>query len=260
MNRYKQCAQAVVCFLTSISLYSKIVDIVEIEDTVPHLKEMLKEQRLPENKTCGILFMTDLDETVFFSDLYEATSAYFDKELKKQTSAGIPIESAVSSILPKHLAAHRVTPITRVDPDVNRLITLLKEKKAQVIALTARSREFIYLTYEELAEVGIDLIPSNTRWNTCFPIFGLPKLAYYTPGILFCCGQDKGKVLEKFLLQLSYQPLLIILVDDSLKNLNNVETVTGKLKIPFLGLHFTRYEQLPPEKLKAAKEHGVPEL
>lgn len=67
-------------------------------------------------------------------------------------------------------------------------------------------------------------------YNEHFPIF--------KNGVLFTNRLPKGDVLTVFLKKIKWMPNKILFVDDSLDQLNSVETVANNLGIEFIGFHY----------------------
>ncbi|HBL98654.1 TPA: hypothetical protein DDZ86_03355 [Candidatus Dependentiae bacterium] len=218
--------------LPTASLNSTIYETTEIEALVPLIKEELQKEPGP----CAIVAV-DLDNTTLKAGNPKATDEWFSEKIKEYTAQGLTSDQAVARIMPEHLQAHRTTKVTPVDVDVKPLIDALQHKNVHVIALTARNLDFVNISLRQLHDIKIDLTPKGhtngaiERWELCYKLGGLPKDAYYIPGIIFASGNDKGMVFEHFLRQLKYRPHLVIFVDDSANNIKAVDQMCKRLGI-----------------------------
>ena len=194
-------------------LIPTIYEITEIEAIAPFVKNALTKEPGP----CAIVAF-DIDNTILRGVNPAATDEWFGEKLKEYTAMGLSTDQAIAKILPEHIQAHRTTPVKAVDDDIETLIDALEHKNVHVIALTARALDFVDITVRQLRDLKIDLTPRkplNDSWQRCYELSGLPKMAYYIPGIILACGNDKGMVFEHFLRQLRFRPHLIVFVDDT---------------------------------------------
>ncbi len=215
--------------LLSAYLSPTIYEITEIEAIASFIKNALAKEPGP----CAVVAF-DIDNTILRGVNPAATDEWFGEKLKEYTTMGLSSDQAVEKILPEHLQAHRTTKVEAIDDDVETLIDALKHKNIHVIALTARALDFVDITIRQLHDVKIDLTPHkpfDDPWQRCYELSGLPKMAYYIPGIILACGNDKGMVFEHFLRQLKYRPHLIVFVDDTRKNIDAVERMCKRLGI-----------------------------
>lgn len=115
------------------------------------------------------------------------------------------------------------------------IIRELQNSGVIVIGLTARSFDICDCTIEQLYSIGIDLshasIWHEELWHDC-------HLTYcHKNGIIFCNGNDKGKVLTHVFDRLSYCPSKIIAVDDKERHLQAIARALHP-EIEFIGIRY----------------------
>ncbi|MBA3956827.1 MAG: DUF2608 domain-containing protein [Parachlamydiaceae bacterium] len=137
------------------------------------------------------------------------------------------------------------------DPSIPNLIRRLQERNIPVLGFTAIDTSVIpkigsipAWRGRELKRLGISFhskgsfFPEERIEFTEFPPFR-GTFPLYEDGILYSnVTPSKGAVLVAFLNKISQQPSKIILVDDSLDNLQSVDNELKKLGIAFLGIHY----------------------
>lgn len=235
--------------LVAVQTAPKIMQIDEIEDILPYI-----------TKGHHVLATFDIDNTLVLPEDEAARDEWFTQQLQIHLSRGEKQQDAIAKILQEQITAHRTTKVHPVDKDNELVFSTLRQKGVHTIAITARGLDFIPITYRELTDIKIDLAHMNDDpdWKQCYEIRGFETPAYYAPGILFCSGNEKGKVLEKFLKQLKYLPDTLILTDDTLKNIKSVERMANRLGIHcFYGFHFIKVEKLV--KMGEIPAVGAPE-
>ncbi|MEI6243070.1 MAG: DUF2608 domain-containing protein, partial [Chlamydiota bacterium] len=116
-----------------------------------------------------------------------------------------------------------------------------QKKGCPLLGLTVRNWDFSLFTLEQLASVHISFQPTLANKKMLFS-----NDILFRDGILFTTGFHKGKALLSFLQEISFIPKRIVMIDDSMKHLQNVEEVLQEKHIPFLGLHY----RFPEGKVK----------
>lgn len=189
------------------------------------------------------LVLFDIDNTLIETDNEIASPEWFSYMLNKYKEQGLSQSEAVERILPEHLAAHKTTGVRAIEQDTLNLINKLHKEGIYPIALTARS--YIDITRRQLKTARIDLKQLGRLDNICYVFNEFEKPAYYTPGILFANGNDKGAVLEAFLNKLKYRPRKIVFVDDQRKHVVSVEKMAQRLGIKrnnFIGVRYGKLD------------------
>lgn len=188
----------------------------------------------------------DVDETLLYPQEPEARDAWFGQQVAKLIKEGKTPDQAVKETVMQQIIAHKKTDVCQADWDQDELVTALKKQGVHVICLTARSIDFVDITYRQLKQVIIDVSQTGI-WDRCYILKNLPKTAYYVPGIIFATGNNKGDTLEQFLLQLKYKPTHIIMVDDTRKHIEALDKATKRMGIRYDGfvIDHTYHKRLP---------------
>ena len=202
---------------------------------------------LYEKSASQILVCFDIDETLLYPNEPEARDAWFGQQVTKLTKQGKSPADAVKETIIEQLVAHRKTGVCQADWEQDELIAALQHQGIHVLGLTARSINFVDITYRQLHQVLVDFNNQADEWDRCYILKNLPSPAHYTPGIIFTAGNDKGNTLEQFLLQLKYRPNYIMMVDDTRKHIEALERMTARLGIKYDGfvINHTYHKRLP---------------
>ena len=209
---------------------SAIIEISEFESIIPYLT--------PDTQETWVA--TDIDDTVLRGCDKKATDQEFGRAMSEYMAAGLSVDEAVRKVLAWHVAAHLKTVVYPTDEDVARVIDLLQQNKIRCFALTARGK-LENITRRQFGDVNVDLKPNNWEKRLVIKVPGAKNDAYYVPGIIFCNGNDKGKVLKQFSAMIGESPKRLIFIDDLMKNLKAVLTAAVEMGIPeVFGLHIVR--------------------
>jgi Protein of unknown function (DUF2608) len=174
----------------------------------------------------------------------------FENELSKfpdDQKAFIPLVMVTQS--PPHL----------IDISIPSFIQKLQDRNIPILGFTALNTSAISKIGSlpawragELKKLGINfshrsIFPEESIEFTEFPPFQ-GTFPLYDEGILYCnITASKGTVLIAFLKKISQKPSRIVLIDDTLENLQSVEDELKKEGIPFLGIHFIEQKDEMPE-------------
>lgn len=128
-------------------------------------------------------------------------------------------------------------PVEHITIDI---IRGLQQSGVIVIGLTARSFEIMDRTIEQLYAMGIDLSHASL-WHE--EIWHDTHLSYcHKNGIIFCDGNDKGKVLTHIFERLNYYPCKIIAVDDKERHLQAIANAIHP-EIEFIGIRYAHLDE-----------------
>lgn len=127
-----------------------------------------------------------------------------------------------------------------IEPLTADIIRELQNSGVIVIGLTARSFQVAERTIEQLYNIGIDLSHASLwheeLWHDC-------HLSYcHMNGIIFCDGNDKGKVLCEVFERINYCPAKIIAIDDKERHLNAIAKAVCPC-IEFVGIRYTHLDE-----------------
>jgi hypothetical protein len=139
-----------------------------------------------------------------------------------------------------------------IEPDILRILDLLKSKDIKSISLT-NSITGSYATFPSFEKMRIDQLESlGVSFSSSFPHIPCCRLKKFRPnpmtaglkrgryplfkrGILFTNKNPKGMVLEAFLKHLAWVPERIIFIDDRSSFLKDVQELCASKNIPFNG-------------------------
>lgn len=211
--------------LYSLTLHSKIVEIEKFEKSNSYVKP----------KT---LILLDIDNTILEPVQMLGNEIWFTHQIKNRMKSGLSYEEAFDQTLPELAAIHNITHVRLIEPSIADIIKKWQNEGYTVMGFTGRGINFVVATERQLKEVGIDLQTTAPLTHSFCLLSDAAVPTFYTNGILFTGGKDKGTALIAFLKQLSSQPARILLIDDKKSYLDQVERATEENKIAFLGLWY----------------------
>ncbi len=140
-----------------------------------------------------------------------------------------------------------------IDPKVHSYLAQLKKSQIKTTAITAMlsagptpdMQSMAQWRYESLKSLSIDFsdsFPHVERVDfTDIPAYLAAHPQYYK-GILCTNGElgqhHKGTVLDAFLQKIDYRPKVIVMIDDRLKNLEDVQATLKNSGIRFIGFDY----------------------
>lgn len=141
-----------------------------------------------------------------------------------------------------------------VEPITPHLVRELQNRGVKVIAFTAATggrlgmvESVADLRHKKLKRLGF--VFDNTFPEIGFLEFpqepGKDGPPLFHGGVLFSCGHAKGEVLLHFLPEIDCYPHKVVMVDDSLSQLQSIEKALEGSGIEFVGLHYRAAEHLP---------------
>lgn len=181
----------------------------------------------------------DLDNTVMEPDKELGSDQWFCHLMKLATKAK-PDKDTIALVIALYNAVQHQTRMKVVEEEVIQIIQKLQSQQIPVLALTARGQEIIKTTLNQLTHIGIHF--KHPLWdNLNFQIDINDEgrsLPYFTNGILFCNGRDKGACLDYLFSTIKYKPAHLIMVDDKPENILTVKKSIDKHQCPFIGLRY----------------------
>jgi phosphoserine phosphatase len=211
---------------------------------------------LAEAKSLGaenVLVVYDLDNTLLTMKKDLGSDQWFNwqNELinKKDKTAVAGSFDDLLLIQYKIFALGDMTPVEALTVDT---VTEIQNANIKSIILTARGPQLRNDVEQELNRAGLNFTKSGIGPNS--GLTGLFTLAQvlplreisYSSGVVTCNGLNKGLVLKELLAQLNLKFKKIFFLDDSLKNVENVYSVT----LPETEIAAYHYNKLEP-KIKA---------
>jgi len=191
-----------------------------ISEVIPHLLQ-------------GTLLVLDIDDTIITSSTYIGSISWVHDLIRKFILNGYSRQEAGYKAYILWRDAQKKTNAILTEKDAS----LLFENPCDCIGCTARSPEVFSITMQQLGGVGISFDNDSlscTAENYC--------LSMFAKGIIFCGGQSKGGALFEFLhASSSYtMPDRIVMVDDTLEQLEDVGVFCESNEIDFFGFHYRR--------------------
>lgn len=243
----------------NLAAHAEIIPIEQIKDLEAKVQELLVNHKA-ENILVGF------DVTMTITHPQEAAAFYHNivkyKDIYKDLMAPLSKESK-----DKVLTAIQVNPPVLVEPNTPEIIKSLQDKKVKTIAITAVLSGVLNeggeasqnIVYNQLNDLGVDFENSfNTseiiftevdEYNSNHPVF--------YKGILVTNGEGningKGEVLVSFMKSNNFSPEVIVMIDDKLKNLENMEAALKayNANIKFVGLEYKKSTTLPAPNISA---------
>ncbi|MBA3816508.1 MAG: DUF2608 domain-containing protein [Parachlamydiaceae bacterium] len=199
------------CFSAPLSLFSKIIEICDIQVLAPFINE--------SNKEDNVLILFDIDDTLIDSPISLNSGpwiSYYWKNVPKLLPDKMPIIEELMWHVSKSI------PILPVDSTSASLISDCQKISSMIpLAFTARpiykkQIDGIQVTENQLLNINI-----NFRLTALPP--SLSKHPALHAGVIFTSGKMKGDFLKKFLSSTGYVPKQVIVIDDKLDQIESIE-------------------------------------
>lgn len=228
--------QLVLLLLISLSLNAHKSHIVE-----HHHFHRLLDFVFPEDLHNKTIIVLDIDNTIAQPKGKIGSEEWVVHVINKWADSSITDSRARFQIIaPLYFdIIHSVDfiPIELITIDI---IRELQQAGVLVIGLTARSFQVCDRTIEQLYNIGIDLSHASV-WHEDLWYEG--HLNYcHKQGIIFCDGNDKGKVLSHVFEQLNYYPSKIIAIDDKERHLHAIARAINP-EIEFVGIRYGHLDE-----------------
>jgi len=183
------------------------------------------------------LVVFDVDDTIAYPAQELGSSKWIDEFMTNQFKAkGLRGKDAFDSALHLHTVMQMFVDLHVVD-NSDKIIKHLQAQGVDVIAHTNRPIAMAKRTVTQLKNTGIDFSQHAIGKTDLF--LPVVRLAQFTHGILFGSLNNKGDTLVCFLEKADLKPKKVIFLDDSLRNLKNVEKALANLDIAFVGIRFS---------------------
>lgn len=237
---------------TQVPQKNMIIETPDISDILKHMSSSGEES---ENQ---ILLIFDLDETVMRVLEHEATGEWFSNEQTRLMQLGKSADDAKKFLLPVHITAYHKTAVEIMDTSIYEIFKILRTHNTKIMALTAREGHALAEpTFRQLRDINLAFAENNDdAWQNTLLFPEIPdKDALFSQGILFTGGTDKGTILNLFLQKIKYFPSKIIFIDDSLKNVQSVQSFAQNNDLAFVGLHYTKAQYISTLTGKVSQNH-----
>lgn len=232
-------------FLFTSSLCAMIVEHHQFSAIFDHLNE--------DDNHRYTLVILDIDNTIAQTIMLIGSDQWVAHEMEKRVKQGLSYRQAWLEIADLYVAIHHVIDLLPAEEITPALIKELQKRGIIVIAVTARLPKLAHRTIVQLKRIGIDLTHA-ALWHE--ELISDSDLNYhYKDGIIFCDGNDKGKVLHAVLQRIGHQPKKIIAIDDREKNLHAIKKIFES-HVEFIGIRYGHLDKKVAEfdPIQAEKE------
>jgi hypothetical protein len=227
------------------------------ENTIVYLREKFKGYNLNE-----ILVVHDIDNTLLAHDHPLGSDQWFRWQMGLLgTSDPNRVADDFEGLLQAYFVATNddLATMRLTDKGIPKYLQLLSQNQIASLFLTARGPEQALGTFRELARNN--LYSPNNPFKTVIKetdpkILDFKRLISFDKGIALINGEDKGKFLKYLIKKEKLNFKLIVLVDDQIKNINNLHLAFKNSGIITLGLRFGAednnvklFHQNPKEKV-----------
>ena len=211
-------------FLFTQSVFSETASIHTI-NSMQEIKKYIDKETL---------ILLDLDHTIFEGKNYGYGHAnWFYDRVEKGKALGIDETTTIGKIFPHWLHSQKNAQVKPVEPFTPTMIKQLQSEGYFLMGLTSRQVPLVDITINQLKKIDIDFSSKQLSNETLNMSFNAPT--QMKAGILFCSDyNNKGDVLHAYLDKLNIVPKKILIVDDSMRNIQSVirsysqqATVTG---------------------------------
>jgi hypothetical protein len=191
------------------------------------------------------IILWDIDETLATTKTKVGGDPWFNGLYAHTLAKAKPIAAALNvyDTVQHHMLAKHV------DPTSIKILKLCQMIGIPVLGLTARGRNLLDTTHDQLRSIDIDFSRNRCETEKSKKIQindkdGKPLAVYYE-GIIFCGGKNKGDCLAAFWkLIVGDAPNYVLMIDDKHENVERVRrAVVEELKLQFNGLLYTKMHE-----------------
>lgn len=249
-------------------LYFGVTDAVIAKSTVmDHVNELSTIRQSAEayaaKEKGEILIVFDIDDTLLASDSFVGGDTWYNwqrgKVLKSTEEAEITIDDAdkVTCLFSKLGMLYELGMYHATEPDAAGIVKYLA--KFDLMALTSRSPDYRGGTERELKRAGFNfknahLLTTSNALAYAFFDGKSTRAVSYQNGIVMSTGLNKGEVLIDLLKRIDRQYSAIFFVDDSRKNVVDMEKAWQDRSTDVRIFHYTGVDKrISPEDIHQAK-------
>lgn len=194
------------------------------------MKEILK------HLSFDSVLLLDLDNTVIESSIELGSDAWFVQLCTHAIREITDSEQAIFMAIHLYHEIQKIVRAQAVEEVTVKIINTLQIIGIPVIAITARDHCLEQATIRQLHDIGIDL--DDQGFAPIALSLTTTEQAFYSNGIIYCAGKDKGACFSSFLQTSNMKPGHIVMADDKLKHLEHVRQAVEHLGIPFDGIRY----------------------
>lgn len=217
--------------LPFISLFGQ-----EIIFQTEHLSDVLK---YTDKNT---LVLIDLDNTIIRPKQILGSDEWFGYSLKKHEEEGHSKEAAREKVVEHWMEIQMKTEMQLLTEDTGAMLEeVFKSPSFGVVAITKRPPRLAHRTLEQLKALHVNFAKGSNLKDRFFSGNQLLE------GIIFIAEEtdkNKGTALQEFLSATQIRPRKILLIDDKESHIESVAQVLKKMPIEFIGLHYTKANEL----------------
>lgn len=198
---------------------------------------------LNQNNTSNILIVLDIDNTILTSSTDLGGDIWYQWQRGKLNIKPTDAQKVDCLFEDSIGLLYELGTTELTDSIIPNLIRNWQEKEISVFALTSRSPKYRAATERELSRRKIDFTKTALRpHGENLPIYRyhLKNEMSYMQGIMMTSGMNKGKMLQHILQKTDNHFDTIIFVDDSEKNVYNLEQQFKNSGIDMTIFHYTK--------------------
>lgn len=215
------------------------------------IREMANVSELNDLLEDDDLILFDVDDTIVDPGVALGTGLW--SEWWKQWSAKLHVEGISIDRLQRFGSRFgpilwAELPLRPVEPHLPQMLAALQKQGIMVLALTARCKRsgalncFDEVTRDNLTAVGVDMRRSRLPAGLTFDK-DEGQLYAFSHGVIFTHYRPKGPALVEFLRARHWKPKRVVLVDDTLGQIQSVANALEAEGIEFIGLYYRRAEK-----------------
>ncbi len=253
-------AIVLIFFYTNYALASERIT----TKTIDKLTQLVLEKKA-EVGVENMLIVYDFDNTLMAMNQDIGSDQWFNwqSELLRDKKSKDCVAKTRGELFGLHYKIAALGSMHVVEPQLPKLVADFQQMKIKSIILTSRGGSLRNDVENELSEISLEFKSSAIGPDGGYPSTFLPsdleqpREISYMDGIIMGSGQHKGKILKSVLKKTGVKFKVIIFVDDTLKNIENVEN-EFKSEVDLYTIHYTheleRVEKFNKDKTKANRE------
>ncbi|MBU2978126.1 DUF2608 domain-containing protein [Alteromonas sp. C1M14] len=196
----------------------------------------------------NVLVVSDIDNTLLTSTSDLGGDIWYQWQRGKLPLKPSP-EQTVNCLFEDAIGLlYELNPMVLTEPDLHHMVAQWQQQGNAVIALTSRSPKYRTATERELYRNGFDLATTAIK-ETDLPSDSLTvyrqtlaREMSYSRGIMMTTGMNKGTMLHWLLAQTGQTYQAIVFIDDSKKNIDDMNTSWQGDTVPMHIFYYTRVE------------------
>ena len=221
----------------------KILFLASLLVTIQSQAKIIESNKLSDvNKYVdkNTVVLWDIDETLLRTPQYLGSDPWLKYHIGNLEKKGLCKSNALDYSMYLQLIIYRSLRMKLVDNSAPVIIKNLQAKNIHTMAVTHRAIFVMKKTIKQLKRAGIDF-SKDPLFNKNLDL-SEKYIGKSTLGILFTGDNPKGKILFSFFKKVGYKPTKIIMVDDELKNLQDIEREAKKHGVAFIGIRFSKLD------------------